>query len=73
MTATEPDVKPLADDVRAELIEGLRNLVHAARREFPKVGTLRAPTKWDARHKQINNLLDELEALDRGQATAPHA
>jgi hypothetical protein len=60
---------------RAELIEGLRHMVHAARREFPKVGTLRAPTPWDRRHQSINELLTNLELLgwDDGKRTAPDA
>lgn len=53
---------------RAELIEAIQH--HNA--------TLRRmPAHWTERraglHAKVNDLLDQLEAMDRGQATAPHA
>lgn len=64
MATSAPEAEPVGRADRAELIEGLANLCHAARREFPKVGTLRAPTPWDRRHQSINELLTNLELLD---------
>lgn len=46
---------------RAELIEALGHLNHAARRCFPKVGNETLPTPWDLRHQAINEHLTLLE------------
>lgn len=53
---------------REDLIEAIVFQCHSARREFPVVGTPRAPTPWDRRHRAINELLTNLELLD-GQPT----
>lgn len=62
----------LHDVTRADLVEALTFQCHAARREFPKVGTPRAPTAWDRRHRAIDELLTNLELFD-GEAATPHA
>ncbi len=53
---------------REELVEGLANLCHAAKREMPKVRRLTTddPTPWERRHDSIDRLLTQLEAMDHG-------
>jgi hypothetical protein len=50
---------------RSEIIEGLTNLTHRARREMPVTRrfTTDEPTPWDQRHATIDDLLDELERV----------
>lgn len=48
---------------RMEITEALAHLSRRAAREFPKVGTITAPTPWDLRHAAIDELLDELERV----------
>jgi hypothetical protein len=60
IAAADPDHAATRED----LTEALRYLCHAARREFPVVGTPRAPTAWDRRHAAINELLSNLELFD---------
>lgn len=66
MTLIDPAVARAIEQepTRSELIEGLANLSHAAKREMPVVGTVLAPTPWDRRHASIDQLLDELEACE---------
>lgn len=49
----------VADDTTVpELEEGLRILVHRAKREMPKVGSDLFPTRWDIQHRRVDALLD---------------
>jgi hypothetical protein len=59
--STQPIIRVTDETTRAEIAEALTNLGHVARREFPVVGTPRAPTPWDRRHQAINALLDDWE------------
>lgn len=51
------------DSSREELIEGLVNLCHRAKREMPVVErfTTDEPTPWTCRHRAINEMLSQLE------------
>ena len=48
---------------RRMLESDIRQAVHCAKREMPKVGTVEHPTPWDEMHEYVNELLDQLEAL----------
>jgi hypothetical protein len=51
--------REVVDDTRAEIAKMLTAASFAAQREFPVVGTPRAPTPWDRRHAAINDLLTD--------------
>lgn len=61
MTTTR-DIAVITDQsTRDELVEALGHMVHAAKREFPRVGSAEHPTAWDRRHAALDALLDDLE------------
>lgn len=49
---------------RADIVEGLANMCHAAKREMPVVGVPGPETAWDRRHDRLNDLLTQLEQWD---------
>jgi hypothetical protein len=48
---------------RRMLESDIRQAVHYAKREMPKVGTVEHPTPYDLQHRYINELLDQLDAM----------
>jgi hypothetical protein len=50
---------------RVEIEEALAALAQRAAREFPVIGMSGAPTPYDRRHEQIDQLLTEWQAATR--------
>lgn len=49
---------------RDELCEALAHMNHRAKREMSVVGSEKLKTPWDRRHEEIDQMLDDLEAMD---------
>lgn len=47
------------ETTKAELAEALANMLHRAKREMPRVGTVEHPTPWDKRHAAMDALLED--------------
>lgn len=48
------------EHIEAELVAEC----HRAKRETPKLGTLRHPTRWDVRHADLDLLLTQWQATN---------
>lgn len=47
------------DALKAELLEFIRDENRQAKREVAVIGTVDYPSKWDVRHKHLDELLND--------------